>query len=213
MRVPAKAIAACLTAAALGQQAARFQPLPASSYAARQTAEMVTIAAEPFDDKDRTRLAFGKANPAKFGITPILLVIANDSDRVLQLEGMRVQLITADRQKVEPVPAEDVERPQVRRPDLVPPTIPGIPAGKKKRKEGNVLQYEARQFVERMVPAKTSAHGFFYFRTAGQTRSAGSNQAIRLAGSQVYITGLREAATGRDLFYFEINLDDYLKTR
>ncbi len=45
-----------------------------------------------------------------------------------------------------------------------------------------------------MLPAGESAHGFFYF------------QAIHKPGAKLYVTGLREAATNNDLFYFEIPL-------
>ena len=40
-----------------------------------------------------------------------------------------------------------------------------------------------------------SANGFFYFQTAHRQ------------GARLYLTGIREAATGKELFYFEIPLD------
>ena len=43
--------------------------------------------------------------------------------------------------------------------------------------------------------ARETASGFFYFRTPFRE------------GSTLYLTGLREAQTGKELFYFEILLE------
>jgi hypothetical protein len=43
-----------------------------------------------------------------------------------------------------------------------------------------------------MLPPGESANGFFYF------------QAIHEPGAMLYITGIRNAATGQELFYFEV---------
>ena len=46
-----------------------------------------------------------------------------------------------------------------------------------------------------MLPPGDTASGFFYFHTASH------------AGSILYVTGIEEAATGQELFFFEIPLD------
>jgi hypothetical protein len=46
-----------------------------------------------------------------------------------------------------------------------------------------------------MLPPGDSAYGFFYFQT-GHSR-----------GTSLYISGIREAQSGKELFYFEIPLD------
>jgi hypothetical protein len=46
-----------------------------------------------------------------------------------------------------------------------------------------------------MLPAKESASGFFYF------------QATYRSGSKLYLRGIRQASTGKELLYFEIALD------
>ena len=183
------------------QDKGRFEPQPVTEYRARQTVDKVTIAVEPFEGGEKVKRAFGKSDPAKFGVLPVLVVIANDSDRALQLERMRVQLITADRKMADSVPAEEVPRTgRLKSPDVGGRRpIPGIGRGSRKPKEE--WEIAAREFVAPMVAAGGKAHGFFYFRV---TRD-------RTAGSQVYITGIRDARTGQDLLYFEISLDGYLK--
>lgn len=187
------------------QDKGRFEPRPVTEYAARQSVSKVTIAVEPFDSGEKVKRAFGKTDPAKLGVLPILVLVANDSDRVVQLEKMRVELITADRQILDAVSSEDVLRSgKVKAPDLGgqrPSPIPGIKRGSRKSKEE--WEIAAREFVAPLVEAGGKAYGFFYFR-AGPSR---------ISGSKVYITGLRDARTGQDLLYFEIPLDDYLKNR
>ena len=173
----------------------RFEPRPVTAYAARQTVEKVTVAVEPCDGGEKVKEAFGKVDPAKLGVLPILVVIANDSDRAVQLERLRVQLITADRQQIDSVAAEDIQRTgHVKPPDLGrgPSPIPRIGRGSGKDKAERELA--AREFVAPVVAAGGRAYGFLYFRTV---RS-------RLAGSKVYIAGMRDARTGKDLLYYEI---------
>lgn len=201
-----KAILLIVTATAGAQDNARFEPRPASTYAARQTIDSVTIAVEPYEGREKTKEVFGKTDFGKLGVLPVLVLIANDSDRVLQLDGMRVQLITAQRQKVDPLAADDVLRSgPVKRPDMTPRTSPLPGIGRGRRSTGTPGEIEAREFVAPVVPARGSAHGFFYFRMG--------KGPDRLPGSKVYITGIRDARTGADLLYFEIGLDAYVKKR
>jgi len=202
-----KAILVAAIATGGAKETARFEPRAVNAYPARETVDKVTIAVEAFRDGEKIKSAFGKANPLRRGVVPVLLIIANDSDRVLQLAGMRVELITEDRQRIDPIPGEDVERTaSVRRPKLgggAPPTIPGRLPGR--RGHQPAWEIEAREFSARMIPAGSKAHGFFYFRI-GQGPD-------RIGSSKVYITGIRDARTGQDLMYFEINLDPSDKTK
>lgn len=188
-----------------GQDKSRFEPRPVADYAARQSVSRVTIAVEPFESGEKVKRAFGKSDPAKNGVVPIFVLIANDSDRVVELDKIRVQLITADRQTLDSISAEDVQRSgRMKAPDLGgqrPSPIPGIRRGPKKPKEE--WEIAAREFVAPVVEPGDKASGFFYFRTVPG----------RLAGAKAYITGLRDARTGQDLLYFEIPLDDSLKGR
>jgi hypothetical protein len=46
-----------------------------------------------------------------------------------------------------------------------------------------------------MLPPGQAASGFFYF------------QAAHREGAKLYLTGIRQASTGTELFYFEVPLD------
>ena len=53
-------------------------------------------------------------------------------------------------------------------------------------------EIEGRAFAAKMIPPGQSASGFFYFQTDYQK------------GARLYLTGLSEADTGTELFYYEI---------
>src|SRR5262249_55096599 len=64
----------------------RFSPGPASSYPGHQTLDKITIAAVPFTSEDQAASAFGKANPYKYGILPVLVILQNDTGKALRLD-------------------------------------------------------------------------------------------------------------------------------
>lgn len=175
-----------------------FSPGPASGYPYRQTADKVTIAAVPYTAEDQVRLAFGKVDPNKYGVLPLLIVIQNDGQHTLRLDTMRVDYVTFDGHHTEATPARDVPYlAGAREPKMTPAPIPG--AGSRVKHVKNPLAngpIELRAFAARMLPAGDQASGFFYFRTGNRH------------GAKAYLTGIQEAGTGKELFYFEIPLSD-----
>jgi hypothetical protein len=73
--------------------------------------------------------------------------------------------------------------------------IPG-PIGKISSKKNplDAWEIEGRALAAQMLPAGQSASGFLYFETGLQR------------GATIYLSGLTEAATGKELLYFEIPL-------
>jgi hypothetical protein len=51
----------------------------------------------------------------------------------------------------------------------------------------NEWEIEGREFAVKMLPAKEGANGFFYFQTHP------------VPGAKLYLSGIREAATGQEL--------------
>jgi hypothetical protein len=149
----------------------------------------------PSSRRKKVALAFGKLNPSQFGILPVLVVIQNDSAKAIRLDRLKVEYAGPNRDRVEATPARDVKY-------LRPPQRPGAiegPAGKVKvlRTKKNPLdtwEIEGRAMSAQMLPPGQSASGFFYFQTALQP------------GATLYLNGLYEAATGKEIFYFELPL-------
>lgn len=173
----------------------RFQPKPVTAYTARQKIDKITIAVEPFDTPEKVRPVFGKSDPLKLGAIPILVVIANDSDHAIQLDRMRVEFISLERRNIVPVSSEDLQRSgRVKAPDVGGSRFPGIPRRSPRPKDQTEIAL--REFAAPVVEAHDRAYGFFYFRVPR----------AQLTGSKIYITGMRDAQTGRDILYAEINL-------
>jgi hypothetical protein len=171
-----------------------FKPGPPDSYPCRQTQEKVTLAVQPFDTQEKTRLAFDKLDPNRYGILPVLVIVRNDGPATLMLEGLRVEYISESRQKVEAIPSREVAK--VNAPGR--PRMPGgplpIPRSGTKKNPLTDWTIEGRAFAAKALPPGESASGFFYFEARHQS------------GASLYITGLRDASTKRELFYFEIPL-------
>jgi hypothetical protein len=169
----------------------------ASSYPNRQTIESVTVAADAFETDAKTRPVFGKNNPYKHGVLPVLVVIQNGTSKVIDLRDLEATYIAPDRRNIEATPADEVQYVYGNRQRRVAQNP--IPGGAPRVRGKNPLEsFEigSRAFVAKMLPPGESAHGFFYF------------QAGHRDGSKLLLKGMREAGTGRELFFFEIGLPD-----
>jgi len=172
-----------------------FRPAPAASFASNQTNARVTIGVDPYVDEDKVKVAFGKLNPYQHGILPVLVVIQNDSDKAIKLDALKLEYAGPNRDGVEATPAKEIRYLRGEdRPSVIPgPTgTPKILKGKKNPLEA--WEIEGRAFTARMLPPGQSASGFFYFQTGLQR------------GATLYLNGLSEAATGKEILYFELPL-------
>jgi len=176
---------------------APFRAEPAESYETKQTVEGLTIAVQPFDDPEEAKSAFGKLNPYEHGVLPVLVVMKNNGKGTVRFENMEVVYVAPKGRKVDSTPAQDVlylkagGRPKVSN-SPIPTGGSRIKIPKNPLKNDVIIE---RSFSAKMLPPGDSAHGFFYFQT-GHTR-----------GTSIYVSGIREAQSGKELFYFEIPLD------
>jgi hypothetical protein len=174
---------------------ATFSPGPASSYPARQTNDKVTVAVAAYDTEGLTHTAFGKLDPNQYGVLPVLVIIQNDTDQALKLDHVEVEYTDAGNRHVEATPASDI---QTLGGPLKQPSMGNGSPLPKLRKHKNPLsawEIEGRAFAAKMLPAHESASGFFYFQTNHRP------------GSKLYLTGVKIAATGQDILFFEVPLD------
>lgn len=185
-----------ITAAlAADKEKAPFRALPASDYPNHQTSEKITIAAHVIETDEQAQPAFGKHNPYRYGVLPILVVIQNDSAHTVRVENLKAEYVMPDRSRVENTPAQDVRfLKSGKRPTMVPTPIGGVKLGKTKQPLSG-WEIEGRAFSARVIPPGQSASGFFYFQTGHRS------------GSTLYLSGLQDATSSKDLLYFEIPLE------
>ena len=180
---------------------------PASSYPAREihTDENTGVAVDPCDTESKT--SFMQLDYLKYGVMPVRLVITNDGAQPISLLQLKVQLVMADHSKVEPSTQDDLMRliSKTRRlGDEQDKKLP-IPVPMKKGKQKEVKQLEADwgllPFTAVAVEPHNTQAGYLFFDLGGAR--------FKLAGAKIYVTGVKNS-DGKELFYFEIPLDNYL---
>jgi hypothetical protein len=193
-----------LLAATLGFSSDKgFNPPPAGpaiSYPAHETHsdEKVTIAIDPFTSAEKA--AVFKVKYREYGFLPIRLIITNEGDKPLMLDSMKVELVTADREKLQPAARDDIfrrisrpekaaSRPKVQLPIPVPHSKD--PVGKEARDEVPMAM-----FANVPVTPHSTNSGFLFFDVAGISDAE--------AGAHVYIYGIKSGT--QELFYFDIPL-------
>src|SRR6202167_2857831 len=211
MRTP-RAIPLFLLLLALPALAADHTPppvQPASSFAAVEVhdKEKVAIAAEPYDTKEKESLF--RVDYLAHGVMPVRLVVTNLGDRPISLRGARILFLTAAGDKIQAAEPEDVERLMTRKEREgskipMPGPIPAIklkPKASDKEIESDFNTYEFQALV---VEPDTTRAGFLFYDVSGLTRP--------LQGALLNLHTIKDA-DGKDLFYFEIPFDKYLKTK
>lgn len=189
------ALLACVAALAgdNSKDASKFSPGSAASYPSKQTNDHVTVAAVAYDTEEMAHTAFGKLNPNQYGVLPILVIIQNDTDQALKLDHLDAEYTNAAGRNLDATPADEVktlggaERPSV-------PVASPYPIHRKHKNPLDVWEIDGRAFAAKLLPPHESVSGFFYFQTAHEP------------GSRFYLTGIQVAATGHDIFYFDIRL-------
>jgi hypothetical protein len=168
-----------------------FHPPAAADLPHRQTNDQVTIAADPYASGEKLKAAFGKLNPYQYGILPVLLVIQNGSGQSIKLDKMTAEYVGPHGDRIEATPAKDVRYTQGGgRPSqpigVIPPRVKKSPL--------DIWEIEGRALAAEMMPPGNSAYGFVYFQTGIQK------------GATIYLSGLTQAGTGKELLFFEIPL-------
>ena len=179
-------------AAAFAADKPAFNPGPVSSFANKQTNDKVTVAADPYMTGQKIKVAFGKVDPYQNGVLPVLVVIQNDSAAAIRLDHIRAVYNGPQGDRVDATPPGDVRYAKLTRPKTLP-----TPAGTvilKGKNPLNTWEIEGRAFAAQMLAPGNSASGFFYFETGLQR------------GATIYLTGMSEAATGKELVFFEVPL-------
>ncbi|HVO97471.1 MAG TPA: hypothetical protein VMT15_05360 [Bryobacteraceae bacterium] len=173
----------------------RFAPTAVSSYKGATTIEKIAMVAAPYVSDEQIRSAFGKVNPPKYGVLPVLVVLENQTGKALKLD-LQASYIRPDGKHIDATPAPDVT--------FIggsgkPPSLPGsspIPFPRKSNKGPlNTWEIEGRAFSAKIVPVGEKAYGFFYFQTD------------YLPGARILLTGISDASTGKEFLYFEVPLE------
>jgi len=179
----------------------RFNPPPAgnaNSYPLHETHadEKVAIALDPVDTPEKAKVF--SVNYKGYGFYPVRLIVTNDSDQTLMLQNVKIELITAHRDKLQPASDDDIYRRLVKPnkashpgPKLPFPTGKKEPLSKEAREE-----YESAQFLTVPVTPHSTHSGYLFFDVM---------DAPMEPGAHLQISGIK--AGSQELFYFDIPMD------
>jgi hypothetical protein len=161
--------------------------------------EQVSIALDLYSSADKAAIFKVKYN--EMGFLPIRLIISNDGGKPLMLDNLKIEYVTARRDKLQPATKDDLFR-RIARPEKAgarsPIRLP-IPGPKKPPaavSRDAMEEVDSAMFVTVPVMPQSTSSGFLFFDVAGIENPQ--------AGAHVYISGIKAAT--KELFYFDIPL-------
>lgn len=163
---------------------------------AKVTLDGITIGVEAFDRQEKAEKVFGKLDPNKFEVLPVLLGIKNGRKTAIQCGSLELQYIVPGQGKVNALQPDEVRTAGggPSRPNLGPKPLP-IPTRVKKNPLSSP-EIEGRAFSAKMIAAGESATGFVYFNIRHR------------ANGKFFLSGLVDAATKQEIFYFEVPFEN-----
>jgi hypothetical protein len=169
--------------------------------------EKLAIAAEPYDTREKASIF--RVDYLAHGVMPVRLIVTNLGDHPISLRDARILFLTAAGDKIQAAEPEDVERLMTRKEregKKIP--MPGpIPAIKLKPKASNKdieQDFDTFEYGALVVEPHTTRAGFLFYDVSDLDHP--------LVGAKLHLHELRDAA-GKELFYFEIPFDKYLKSK
>ena len=182
---------------------------PATDFAAVEVHadEKLAIAAEPYDTTKKMTLF--RVDYLAHGVMPIRLIVTNNSDRPISLRDARILFITPNGDRIQASEPEDVERLMTRKEREgskvpLPGPLPSIHLKGKATDKDIESDFDTFEFQALIIEPHTTRAGFLFYDVSGLTRP--------LIGALLNLHTIKDA-DGKDLFYFEIPFDKYLKTK
>jgi hypothetical protein len=182
---------------------------PATDFAAVEihADEKLAIAAEPYDTREKMELFH--VDYVAHGVLPVRLIVTNNSDHPISLQDARILFVTAKGDRIQAAEPEDVERMMtLKEKEGTKIQLPGVPVPihrKPKASDKEIEQdFNAFEFQALVVEAHTTRAGFLFYDVSGLTHP--------LNGALLNLRKIKNSE-GKELFYFEIPFDKYLRTK
>jgi hypothetical protein len=175
------------------------------SYAASLTSEGVTIAVEPLFTDVAAAKVFDKSDMITRGIMPLAVIIFNDNDFSIEVDGLSVELIHKD-QHIRTMPPNEV----VYRLFQKDKKWKSQPTPKLSRADLNtdaLDDFDSKFLMKKSIPSHSSAGGFLFLHIPDS-----EDMASYLSQSLVYIPKIFRKDTGARLIFFEIELAPAFKS-
>ncbi len=180
---------------------------PATDFAAVEVHndEKIAIAAEPYDTREKGSLF--RVDYIGHGVMPVRIIVTNNSDRPISLRDARILFVTAQGDRINAAEPDDVERLMTVK-EKAGTKIPIGPVSihtKAKASDKDIeLDFDTFEYQALVVEPHTTRAGFLFYDVSGIEHP--------LKGALLNLHTLK-TSDGKELFYFEIPFDKYLKTK
>ncbi|MBN1571195.1 MAG: hypothetical protein JXA73_25390 [Acidobacteria bacterium] len=184
-----------------GYKARNWTVNPRESYPASLTSEGVTIAVEPFFTDAMAARVFDKKDIVTRGIMPLAIVIFNDNDYAIEVDGLSIELIRDDDRIRTLTPAETVNRLFSKNKNRINPSSP------KGSNPDALMDFGDKFLMDKVIAPHDKGGGFLYMKIYNPEGLAGY-----LSKAAVYIPNVYRQDDGSRLIYFEIDLKAAVST-
>jgi hypothetical protein len=202
-------LAVCLAVAARAADHVPPKVQPATSFAAVEVHpnENVAIAAEPYDTKEKESIF--RIDYVAHGVMPVRLIVTNTGDHPISLRDARILFQTAAGDRIQAAEPEDVERLMTKKEREgghipLPNHLPSIHLKPKASNKEIEADFDTFEYQALVVEPHTTRAGFLFYDV--------SELDDPLRDAKLHLHLLRDA-DGKELFYFEIPFDKYLKSK
>lgn len=184
-----------------GYKSVEIRAKKAGEYAAHQEFQNLIIAAYPCDTRRKARQLFDTDKFAKKRILPVLIVVENNNDFVVSLDGRAIFLIDDAGTQHRPMHYLDVlaDLNNKRRPPIsdFPPRGPGRRGSRKTRiaSEEMLADFEQKAFGEKLIAPYTKDFGVVFYEIPWE----GWN----LSKSRFYLPEVYNFSAKEPLVFFE----------
>jgi hypothetical protein len=170
------------------------------SYPASLTSERVTIAVEPLLNDALAARVFDKTDIVTRGIMPLAIVIFNDNDFPIEVDGLSIELIH-DADHIRTLAPNEVVGRLFRKDKSWLPKMPTFP---RSELNGDALEdFDNKFLMEKEVGPHDKGGGFIYLHI-----NQSGDLVKYLSNSIVYIPNVYRQDNGSRMIFFEIGLNN-----
>lgn len=168
--------------------------------------EKLAIAVEPYDTKEKAELF--RVDYLSHGVMPVRLIVTNNGDKPISLRDARILFVTQQGDRIQAAEPEDVERLMTlkeKEGTKIPIAGPIAIHRKAKASDKDIeADFDTFEFSALVIEPHTTHAGFLFYDVSGLTRP--------LQGALMNLHTIKDA-NGKELFYFEIPFEKYLKSK
>jgi hypothetical protein len=198
----AGALAAGGLVALAAYKARPWSPKPRESYQAVQASEGLAIAVDPMFRDGLASQVFDKTDIVTRGIMPVAVIVFNDNDFPVEINGLSIELILAGEHLLTLSPEQFVpalfKKGASKFGGLNPlPRGASVDTTNADAKE----DFDHKFLARKTIPPHTTAGGFLYFRVPQSPTLP-----AQLSSATIYIPEIARSDNNKRFMYFEIDL-------